>query len=306
VALEKKVAKIAVVWGHGPGHEPQRFHTHHTYWEAALLEAGHQFVRFGWPEIPSIPDGFDFYFFPDYSNLLYRLPKDRLRPRAFFFFDAHHHPGSFSYPAQLAPHFDRVYFAELRTAEELKNHGFPNVEWLPPAFYPGVFRPLQGIPKVFDWAFVGQQDDVVVRDGDTKRSFIDRLSREEFLKGVVSQGVYTDAVNLTYNKAKVLFERTIFDGVGTRFFELLGSGGFVLMNRFRWDNGIGSLAEDGKHYVSYDGTYRDFHEKMRHYLDHTDERRRIAATGHAHVLAHHTYGHRVAKILSDFGLGGRP
>lgn len=293
--------RIAVVWGHGPGREPQKWHTHHFFWEASFEEMGHQVLRFGWPEIPSIPDGFDFYFFPDYSNLLYRLPDKRLRPRAFFFFDAHHHPGSFSYPAQLAPHFDRVYFAELRTSQELKHHGFPNVDWLPPAVYPGVFRPIPGVPKVFDWAFVGQQDDVVVRDGDTKRSFIDKLSKHEGLRGSVGFGVYADAVNMVYNKAKILFERTIFDGIGARFFELLGSGGFVLMNRFRWDNGMAALAKDGEHYVSYDGTFNDFLDKMRYYLDNVDERRRIAAAGHAHVMARHTYRHRVERILNDLG-----
>lgn len=289
---------IAVVWGHGPGKEPDRFHTHHTYWEAALQEAGHQVVRFGWPEIPSIPDGFDFHLFVDWHTALYRVPERHLRPRAWVAWDPHHSI-SFAYPAQVTPLFDSVYFHELRTVQELKSHGFPNVDWLPPAVYPGVFRPIPGVPKVSDWAFVGQQDDVVVRDGDTKRSFIDKLSRVEHLKGVVGHGVYADAVNMVYNKAKILFERTIFDGVGTRFFELLGSGGFVLMNRFRWDNGMSALAKDGVHYVSYDGTFNDFLGKMRYYLDNVDERRRIAAAGHAHVMARHTYRHRVERILND-------
>src|SRR5690606_30495093 len=54
---------------------------------------------------------------------------------------------------------------------------------------------------------------------------------------------------------------------------------------------------DGEHLV----WYRDEDEalaKIEHWLQRDDERARIAAGGHAEVMAHHQYYHRVARILS--------
>lgn len=287
--------KIAVIWG--THRNDPLFHTHHSFWERTIAEK-FQSERFTWNELESIPAGFDLYFCVDFHPALFKVP-DRLRPRALYWWDAFHF--TFTYPAQVSEIFDRAYFAEKMTAESLLFHGFQNARWLPSGFYPGLYRPLPGRNKVHDYGFIGQQDEVVVRHGLTRKEFITRLGRAQGLHGYIGSGVYGELVNQVYNESKVLFDWTIWNNVGTRFFEVVGSGGFLLMNRMK-GNGIDELATDGVHYVSYDGSYQDFEGKLRRYLGDEGERQAIAENGHRHFLAHHTWAHRLDVVLKDFGL----
>jgi hypothetical protein len=78
-----------------------------------------------------------------------------------------------------------------------------------------------------------------------------------------------------------------------RMWKILGCGGFYLGPRVR---DIESLATDGRHCAWYRGPDHAT-ELVRHYLDHPDERERIARAGREHALRHHTYAHRVALLL---------
>jgi hypothetical protein len=201
--------------------------------------------------------------------------------------------------------FDRSYFAEYQTVTALRSQGLETIHWLPPAYYENLFRPL-GITQDMDFAFVGQSDDTVVRRGLTRKQFMEKLVGQvhngRLLSGAVKQGIYGETVNVLYNRSKVLLDRTIYNNVGTRMFETVGSGGFVLANRGKVSSGIDQLAIDGHHFVSYNDSYWDFIDKLGYYLDHDDERRKIAAFGHAHFLKNHTYANRLRTILDDFGL----
>jgi glycosyl transferase family 1/uncharacterized protein DUF3880 len=82
-----------------------------------------------------------------------------------------------------------------------------------------------------------------------------------------------------------------------RMWKILGCGGFYLG---RYVNGIEAFAVHGQHCA----WYRDpdqAAELTRHYLDHPDDRARIARAGRAHALAHHTYAHRLALLLQGKG-----
>jgi spore maturation protein CgeB len=111
-------------------------------------------------------------------------------------------------------------------------------------------------------------------------------------------------INKIFNQSKILFERTIPITLGTRFFETIGSKGLLLMNRPQqgYNNGIDLVAADGIHYVGYDDTYQDFEYKLDYYLNHPEEREKIATQGYEHFLRNHTYSHRLDTILKDFRL----
>ncbi len=82
-------------------------------------------------------------------------------------------------------------------------------------------------------------------------------------------------------------------GGNMRLFEVCGVGAFQVVNDCP---GVHAWFTVGEHLV----TYRDLdhlRELVRHYLDHDDERRRIAAAGQAHVHAHHTYDQRMARLV---------
>lgn len=289
---------IAVVWGEHRNDAP--FHTHHAFWEAAIREHPLcEMTRYTWPELGEIPKTHDLYFFVDWNPRMYFLPKYEFKNTAFFAWDTHHISQALVF--QSLDCVERAYFAERLPTVAAREYGF-EVTWLPAAYYQGIYGPIAGRGKVHHYSFIGQQDNNVWRKGDTKRSFIEKLAHASGLHGYVGTGIYGSEVNGIYNDAEILFERTIFSSIGTRFFELLGSGGFVLMNRLRPWSGIEHVAVDGLHYASYDDSYEDFEKKFRYYLDRPEDRRRIAEAGHAHVRENHTYARRLEKILTDFDL----
>lgn len=290
--------QVAIIWGHDSNDTP--FHTHHSYWEATIKERGDlDLHRYTWKDWQDMPRSHDLYLFVDYHPSLFLLDQHSFKNTAFYWWDSYHQ--SQAWVLQLAGVFDRAYFAERSSALTTRQYGY-DVQWLPPAFYPGVFRPLPGRPKVHNYAFVGQMDAVVARKGDTKHSFMMKLSQAEGIHGFMGRNIYGHDVNGIYNDAEVLFERTIFSTVGTRFFELIGSGGFCLMNRMRAPSGIDFLAENGLHYASYDDGYPDFEAKLRHYMARPEEREKIARQAQAYFLQNHTYAHRLNVILRDFNL----
>jgi spore maturation protein CgeB len=82
-------------------------------------------------------------------------------------------------------------------------------------------------------------------------------------------------------------------GGNMRLFEVCGVGAFQIADD---RPGIADWFAVGEHLV----TYRDpdhLRELVAYYLDHADERQRIAAAGQAHVHAHHTYDHRMARLM---------
>lgn len=307
--------KVAIIWGMSR----QERRTHHVYWEAALRERTDiQTERFTWTDWLAMPSDFDLYFFIDFHPALFRLPQDRLHPRAFYWWDCFHY--SLSYVGRLAEYFDHAFFAEKITADIVKGYGVDHARWLPMAFDPVVYRPIERAAKVHQYGFMGQQDDVVVHHGDTRKDFLDRLGAETGLHGYIgnaergpyikfddekkgrSPGDYGDLVNRIYNESQVIFDRTIWTNLGTRFFEGIGSGTFFLMNRGQVDNGMDDLATEGKHFAAYDGSFEDFKRKLCFYLKQTELRERIGREGRAHFLAQHTYKHRIETLLKDTGV----
>jgi spore maturation protein CgeB len=82
-----------------------------------------------------------------------------------------------------------------------------------------------------------------------------------------------------------------------RMWKILGCGGFYLG---RHVPDIEAFAADGEHCAWY-RTSAEAAELTRHYLDRPDERARIARTGRAHALAHHTYAHRLQLLIQGTG-----
>jgi spore maturation protein CgeB len=85
-----------------------------------------------------------------------------------------------------------------------------------------------------------------------------------------------------------------------RNFEVPGCGGFLLTERvphleryFELDREVGV----------FDGN-DDLADKVRHWLEHDEERQQVAEAGYRRVMAEHTYDHRFAAIFEDLGLEG--
>ena len=77
-----------------------------------------------------------------------------------------------------------------------------------------------------------------------------------------------------------------------RLFEALCSGSMLMTDHA---DGLDDFFKDGESLVVYDdGNLADL---AGYYLNHPDERERIAETGRRLVLEKHTYDHRVEQIM---------
>lgn len=101
-----------------------------------------------------------------------------------------------------------------------------------------------------------------------------------------------------YSSAKILiniheqYQRRYGD-LNERTFKILAAGGFELCDAVPTLN---KYFSPGQHLVVAESS-ADWFEKIDYFLNHPAERQRIAAAGRQHVLAHHTYHHRVAQLL---------
>ena len=80
-----------------------------------------------------------------------------------------------------------------------------------------------------------------------------------------------------------------------RMWKVLGCGGFFLG---QYVEGIDAFARGGEHcawFLDAAGAA----EQTRHYLSRPEEVARIAASGRAHALAHHTYAQRISLLLAQ-------
>jgi spore maturation protein CgeB len=77
-----------------------------------------------------------------------------------------------------------------------------------------------------------------------------------------------------------------------RMFEATGVGALLVTESAA---NLPDFFEPGREVVAYDGV-DDLVEKIRYFLEHDEERRRIAAAGQRRTLTEHTYGHRISEL----------
>ncbi len=195
---------------------------------------------------------------------------------------------------RYAPMFDHVFVMFNRQhIARFQAAGCASVHWCPAAVDPEV-HVAPHVPAIRDVTFVGSTHP------DLHRPRVERL-RALMAAGV---DVYVDSRPLAgmtrlLAESRLVLNDTLADDLNMRVFEALGAGSLLLTNRLPPESGLEQLFVDREHLVLWDGA-DDLLRTVRYYLDaaHADERKRIAAAGQAEVLAHHTYDHRVAQIIT--------
>ena len=86
-------------------------------------------------------------------------------------------------------------------------------------------------------------------------------------------------------------------GGNMRLFENAALGAFQIVDD---RPGLREWFRDGEHLVTF-SDLDDLRDKVRFYLAHDGERQRIAAAARAHVLAHHRYDQRLARVEGLLG-----
>jgi hypothetical protein len=79
-----------------------------------------------------------------------------------------------------------------------------------------------------------------------------------------------------------------------RLFEATGVGALLVTDAKR---NLADLFEPGREVVAYEDE-DDLVEKLRHFAEHDDERRSIAAAGQARTLREHTYANRMTELAA--------
>ncbi len=108
--------------------------------------------------------------------------------------------------------------------------------------------------------------------------------------------------NWVYNHARVNLNIHGWFGRGSamnlRVFEVPAAGAFLLTD---WVAEIDSAYRDGEHIACYRDV-SELRKKLAYFLEHEDIRKRIAASGRTHFLAHHSYEARARELLMRLGL----
>lgn len=202
------------------------------------------------------------------------------------------------YRFKKAEKFDYVFFNQKDAVEEYNKTHENKAVWLPHAAEPQAYPKIEIIKK-YDVGFVGHSQDVKNYNGFTRTDALDRLFKEfpNFYHGSRHPGfpeknLFEDAAK-KFSMSKIVFNISIKDDINMRIFEALSTGSFLLTN---WIPTLEYLFDDGKHLITYN-TLDEMVELVRYYLEHEDEREKIAKAGYEQFINNHTYRHRVEKIL---------
>ena len=207
-------------------------------------------------------------------------------PTAYISVDTWHDPSEYD----TAKNYDAVFVAQREFVPLLKATGSRNVFWLPLACSPEAHHPIAGVEKELDVTMIGACSHPYHRDRARRLSAIG-----EHFNVVLHKGASTEEMCEVYARTKLAFNSSIFQDVNMRVFETMAMGCALLTNRDAEYNGLLDLFEDGKHLLAY--TEDNLVELAREYISNDAAREALAQVGREEVLEHHTYLHRVDKIL---------
>ena len=217
---------------------------------------------------------------------------------------------------RAAPHYDHIFCQGSEFVDLLRENGANGARWLPVGCEPESHHPVvlteeesryYGSDVVFVGSHYPERETLFealadfdlalwgpgwenLRDGSPLRSRVRK-----------AHTVPSDWLRI-YSASRIVLATHYRDPGGRfavhqaspRVFEVLACGAFLITDRQR---DIFSLFGDGLHLVGFDDA-EDLRRKIRHYLDHPEERQAIAARGFAEALRCHTYVHRLADLMA--------
>ena len=279
--------RLALFYNPSPG-------TIGDYFHRAFTDLGHQVDHFSTVSAEQCPGGYQLHLRIDHGDYACDLPR-RLRPAGFYVVDTHLAHAWRSIQRQ-ATWYDKVFCAQRQAAQQLRR-----AVWVPLACDPQVHRGT-GQPVRYDVAFVGN-------DGGVPRKLYLQELRERYPNSFIGRAPHTQMASM-YSQAKIGFhyiERTspLKDHVSMRVYEILAAGRLLLTNALG-DGDYELLGfHDRQELVVYH-TPQELFQLLAYYLQHDQERERIAAAGQACVLQHHTYRQRAQQIVLTIEKESRP
>lgn len=236
-----------------------------------------------------LPNGYaaDLYLWVDsgidrVADDIHRLPM----PKIAYLIDTH---VNLEPRLEAAKHFDAVFLVQKAQVEQFRAAGIERVAWLPLACMPSLY-PEESLERVYDVAYVGSLN---LDDGGRRARLFEEIARC-FPNNKIGRFWPADMAQL-YSQAKIVINACHNNDVNMRVFEAMAAGSLLITDPAI---GLEDLFEDGKHLVIYRND-EDIIGLIQHYLDHPEERERIAQAGQELVLSKHTYAQRLDIILHE-------
>lgn len=248
------------------------------------------------PIIADLPAAPDLFLYVDSGEPRY-FPRGLPQlpcPTACYLIDVHQRPVELQKQAMF---FDYAFSAQLEFVSVLRRAGHPQASWLPLACDTELHRPFVA-PKRYDIGFAGSVRDIYARRRKLLEQLQQRFSISDYRRS------YTPLeMSRLYSESRLVFNCSLRHEVNMRVFEGPASGSLLLTDRI--GNGLSQLVTDREHVVMYDDA--DLVAVAAEYIGDERNRERIAQQGCEHVLAHHTYDHRINTLLQTvFGAAGGP
>ena len=119
--------------------------------------------------------------------------------------------------------------------------------------------------------------------------------------GYPEKNLFEDAAK-KFSMSKIVFNISIKADLNMRFSEVLMTGSFLLTNKIPILNDLEKEYgfKEGIHYVTYE-TLDEMVSKARYFLDHDDEREKIAKAGYDLAITNMTYSERVKSVAGLVG-----
>lgn len=209
-------------------------------------------------------------------------------PKACYLIDSHL---SLHWHVEWAKHFDYVFIAQREYLEAFRAAGNRSVHWLPLGCDPEIHRQATRV-KQHDVGFVGSLT--------TERRVALLNQVETSFRVTYERSFWVDMADF-FARCRIVFNNAIKNDLNMRVFEVLSTGSFLLTD---------AAEKSAQDVLFHDreelGIYRDdeIRDAVRYYLEHEEERERIAARGRAVVHAAHTYAHRLEDLVA-VALGGK-
>lgn len=265
-----------------------------VYLERACREQGLAFEHLNLPEAARIhdPARFSLYFRVDHMDYTDDLPA-RLRPAAFWIFDAHMRKPFQALQRQL-PHYDVVFCTNRLETEWFQRQGLP-VFWVPFACDPAIHGVTNGVARDLDVAYVG-------RDGGVLRKFLLQAVKERYGHSFIGMADH-QAIKRIYGRAKICINDTRYEGhhgltrgiVSMRVFEGMAAGALMVTNQVE-DRGLEELGFVDRRELVVVNTPAQLMDAIEYYVRNEPEREAIASRGQAAVLSQHTYTDRLRAM----------
>ena len=213
----------------------------------------------------------------------------------------------------LARSTQRVFTTYHDTVPQYRAAGIAEAHWLPQGMDPEIDAPAATWPAEYacDASFIGSGPfphrwpilqavarvcDLQVRGPGWETAAPDIPVRGGEIRGAEFARA-TSAAKISLGASFSAVQAASRYSASNRMWKVLGCGGFYLGE---YVEGIEIFAGEGAE-CSWFRDPAEAAEKARYWLDHPDERARVAAAGRAHALAAHTYAHRLARLLEGRG-----